>query len=110
SEDSLLTNDRTKRSIEKIINGEFDITTSSVGMATPTIVNLFKNDEYKLLDSYYSNFCCVYLSLKEKFAATVDFHMNSTNTSDENKSLKMNIRAHSEDYDTFFRTFIEFLT
>ncbi|SBT79792.1 conserved Plasmodium protein, unknown function, partial [Plasmodium malariae] len=47
SEDCLLTDDKEKRNIEKIINANFEITATTVSVATPAIVNVFKNDEYE---------------------------------------------------------------
>ncbi|SCN58761.1 conserved Plasmodium protein, unknown function [Plasmodium chabaudi adami] len=107
SEECLLEGDREKRNIEKIINANFEITTTTVSMATPTIVNLFKND-YVLQNSYYCDFWSFYLCLNDQFNATIEFHQNK-NKANGNKAYKLNIRAHCENYEAFFENFIEFL-
>ncbi|CXH82906.1 conserved Plasmodium protein, unknown function [Plasmodium berghei] len=107
SEECLLESDREKRNIEKIINANFEITTTTVSMATPTIINLFKND-YMLQNSYYCDIWSFYLCLNDQFNATIEFHQNM-NKANGNKLYKLSIRAHCENYETFFENFIEFL-
>ncbi|EAA22262.1 hypothetical protein, partial [Plasmodium yoelii yoelii] len=107
SEECLLESDREKRNIEKIINANFEITTTTVSMATPTIINLFKND-YMLQNSYYCDIWSFYLCLNNQFNATIEFHQNMNKTNG-NKLYKLSIRAHCENYETFFENFIEFL-
>ncbi|ETW62861.1 hypothetical protein PFMC_01380 [Plasmodium falciparum CAMP/Malaysia] len=109
SENCLLGSDK-KKIIDKIINSNFDITLTSTSLASTSIVNTFKEDEYELLDSFTCEYFCFSVCVKNEFNTYLEFYKNIVRPdNNDDESGKFYIRAQCKDYDTFFESFVDFL-